>query len=368
MTKRSTIGFIVIIAITFAIGLMISRKISTRRANNVVFNNIPIVDYALHDSTSKYFINLDDMDRELRLLPIVIMAEDTNQISMLNAMDTMDCFDNITGAQHEDQIEDFAGEHLIFFADMAHTPYTDFTSKEALRDQVIYNAISLLQDKVTIPKIFILNDPLACTYAAADFKSFLKQSNSGIKVISIIDAAVNQAFEQIDTTSSQPFAIGVIGSEEVIASEGFQNSLKEEIVNRGMTNDIQIIAQTYAADSTKLNYFDPEFGVTTKYNIDFTAMDSLFAKRKIQNDGSRYEMKAIIIANNDYYQIAEEYAQRAKVICPIILPEKSAAIECYKTLRLDHNLSMRITKKFHEIYYSVADYDGTTQNVCINQQ
>ncbi len=347
---------------------MISHRISKRSAENIVYNNIPIVEYALNDSTSSYYVDFKSIDPEIRLLPIAIMAEDTNQLSMLRLMDTMDYFDNITGALSSDEIEDFAGEKLLFFADMAHTPYSSISSGKSLRDQVIYNAISLLQDKETQPKIFILNDPLACAYSEKDLKSFLLQSKSGIKVISVIEAAVKQALDQIDSTSSQPCAIGIIGSDAVIESKGFQDAFKDEIINRGISSDIQIIAQTYAADSTTLKYHDSDLGTITKNNIDLTALDSLFAKRKTQDDGSHYEMKAIIIADNDYYQLAVEYAERSKVLCPIIYPEMSAAIECYKTLRQDHNLSMRITRKSHEVYFSVADYDGTTQNVCINQQ
>jgi len=365
MTKRSTIGLIVMLAIAFVIGFMIYNKIVRHRSENVVFNNIAIVDAALKDSTSSYYVDFAHIDKDIHLLPIAIMVEDTNQFSMLNFMNDMDLFDNITGAGSSDGIVDFAGERLLFFADMAHAPYDGYDG-DGLRELVIKNAISLLQEKATLPKIFILNDPLAAIYAKKELESLLNQSKSGIKTISIVDASVNELFDSIDTTENESFAVGVIGSEDVISSNGFQDAIKDAIITRGITSDIQIIAQKYSADSTIIHYFEPGEGIVTKWNVSLNAIDSVYRKRTILEDGSPVELKAIIIANNEYYKAAEEYILQANVPCKIIYPEKSAAMDCYRTLRKESNLSMRISKKSQQVYFSVSDENGTTQNVCIN--
>lgn len=222
--------------------------------------NLPIVDRALFDSTSVYYGEFEEYPENLKMLPIGVFDSGTGGLTVLEKIVSLDVFDNITGKQGDDDILDFAGEHFIYLADQANMPYGNYDAKgksDYLRELVIKDALFLLNDNYYETqydresdgikprvKIIVIACNTATAYGLKDITSLLGQSNTGVKVIGVINAGVKATLDQLNISEGEaPFAIGVLATPGTIASGAYQRTIEEMVAERGIKTDVTVVNQ-----------------------------------------------------------------------------------------------------------------------------
>ncbi len=222
--------------------------------------NLPIVDRALFDSTSVYYGEFEEYPENLKMLPIGVFDSGTGGLTVLEKIVSLDVFDNITGKQGDDDILDFAGEHFIYLADQANMPYGNYDAEgksDYLRELVIKDALFLLNDNYYETqydresdgikprvKIIVIACNTATAYGLKDITSLLEQSNTGVKVIGVINAGVKATLDQLNISEGEaPFAIGVLATPGTIASGAYQRTIEEMVAERGIKTDVTVVNQ-----------------------------------------------------------------------------------------------------------------------------
>jgi len=223
-------------------------------------DNMPIVDKALYDTASHFYADFSAYPADMRNLPIGVFDSGTGGLTVLEKLLSLDHFDNITGEVGRDSILDFAGEHFVYLADQANMPYGNYEAagnSEFLRELAVKDAIFLLGDKYFVnpieeeptggkprAKIIVVACNTATAYAIDLIRGLLEQSNTGVKVIGVIDAGVSATLDELNLQGGEaPFAIGVLATPGTIASGAYERALRQELANRGITTPIDIVNQ-----------------------------------------------------------------------------------------------------------------------------
>ena len=224
-------------------------------------DNPAVVNKALYDTASNFYVEFDEYPAEMRNLPIGVFDSGTGGLTVLEKLLSLDDFDNITGAEGRDSILDFAGEHFIYLADQANMPYGNYESEgnsDYLKELVLKDALFLMDDDYfsnaieerptgTKPRVKII--VVACNTATAYgldlIRSMLEQSGTGVKVIGVIDAGVSATLDELDIKEGDaPFAIGVLATPGTIATGAYERTLRAQIEERGITTPIDIVNQS----------------------------------------------------------------------------------------------------------------------------
>ena len=224
-------------------------------------DNPVVVNKALYDTASNFYVEFDEYPDEMRNLPIGIFDSGTGGLTVLEKLLSLDSFDNITGTAGRDSILDFAGEHFIYLADQANMPYGNYEAEgnsEYLQELVLKDALFLMDDDFfsnaieerptgSKPRVKII--VVACNTATAYgldlIQKMLDQTGTGVKVIGVINAGVSATLDELDVKPGDaPFAIGVLATPGTIASGAYERTLREEIARRGITTPIDIVNQS----------------------------------------------------------------------------------------------------------------------------
>ena len=231
--------------------------------NNYAGNsvNIPIIDKAIKDTASNFYVGFDEYPSEMKKLPIGVFDSGTGGLTVLEKILSLDRFDNITGADGKDEIIDFAGEHFIYLADQANMPYGNYDAEgksDYLRELAVKDAIFLLDDNYykdafeETPsgvkprvKILIIACNTATAYGLKSIQSMLEQSGSGVKVIGVINAGSKATLDMLGVKDGDdPMAIGVLATPGTIASGAYERTIKEELAARGISAQVDVVSQS----------------------------------------------------------------------------------------------------------------------------
>ena len=224
-------------------------------------DNLPVINKALYDTSSNYYVEFDEYPSDLRNLPIGVFDSGTGGLTVLEKILSLDSFDNITGSSGRDNILDFAGEHFIYLADQANMPYGNYESEnnsDYLQELVVKDALFLMDDdyfsnaieekptgRKARAKIIVVACNTATAYGLNLIQSVVDQSGSGVKVIGVINAGVSATLDELDIKPEDaPFAIGVLATPGTIASGAYERTLREDLAARGITNRIDIVSQS----------------------------------------------------------------------------------------------------------------------------
>ena len=403
--------------------------------------NLPIIDRALHDSTSVFYGDFEEYPEDLKMLPIGVFDSGTGGLTVLEKIVSLDVFDNITGKMGDDDILDFAGEHFIYLADQANMPYGNYDAEgksDYLRELVVKDALFLLDDNYYETqydreangvkprvKIIVIACNTATAYGLKDISSLLEQSKTGVKVIGVINAGVKATLDELNVSEDdQPFAIGVLATPGTIASGAYQRTIEEMVAERDIKTNVTVVNQkgygfAEAVDSEpdfvnpalifpRDSYRGPRIGQGDEsidinlmriYNFDFSGYRMLYKRdaqgsyKEIQlNDavnyarfnlvslvekhrlsGSTAPLRAVILGCTHYpflietlWQVIDElknvkvegqYLYKHLIADDFLFidPAVYTAIECYKTLREEGNLALRIGEQRVNGYISVPD-------------
>lgn len=186
-------------------------------------------------------------------LPIGVFDSGTGGLTVLEAMLSLDAFNNKTGVQKPDGIPDFTGEYFHYLADQANMPYGNYASENKtlfLKEQIL-RCMSFLSTDTTYAertketfqfysklraKMIVVACNTATAYALPEIK---KSVGKGVPVVGVIDAGCKAA---LDYQQKQRGTVGVFATVGTVASDGYPKALERMATAAGITN-LSIVSQ-----------------------------------------------------------------------------------------------------------------------------
>ena len=344
----------------FSLFLLLMAAVATTGCKNAPVeetNLDPLVKMALYDTTSSYYTDFSTYPKNIADLPIGIFDLRAGSNGTLERTVTLDRFDNITGGEWSDRIRDFAGEHFIYYTSLSDADIVyDEEGQIDIRDAAIKHTLFLVGDKCAQgnkvrAKIVIAAGNITRSTGLDDIRTMLAASGSGVKVIGVVEEGVQGV---LDALLDQPlinYSIGLIADSLTIASGAYQQAMQEILADRGIKSAIPVVSQSFeATDSLSVQTLAATFATMLEnhYNdgkpfpvcaviCDASTGDDL-------SDESIAEAFQEVINNYRSKRINGNYPYRSVVNDKVIIvnPSELAAMECYRVLRKDNNLALRI--------------------------
>ncbi len=243
-------------------------------------------------------------------LPIGVFDSGTGGLTVLEAMLTLDAFNNITGKPGADGKPDFDKEYFQYLADQANMPYGNYAAEnktKLLQEHVVKNMDFLLKNRYDINwmqqaspkekqsvKMLVLACNTATAFALEEVKQFVKINGTNAPVVGVINAGVKAALAY--QTTHEKGAIGVFATAGTVASDGYPKSIRllaasmqmaaPVIVSQGGFGLADAIDRDYSfyvdtASAHRKDYKGPSVN-NTKYKID-TALLNVYKFNKENN-------------------------------------------------------------------------------------
>ena len=241
----------------FAISILAAVFCISCGDKNVQERLIPVSEKALGDTSSIFYADFASYPKERAALPIGVFDSGTGGLTVQEKLLTLDEYDNITGKEIPDGIPDFAGENFVYLADDANMPYGDYDAagkSDYLRELVVKDALFLLGDsyynlavddkpygKKEQVKILVIACNTATAYGLNDIEKLLDRSETGVKVIGVINAGVRATLA--DMEKSKNYAVGVMATPGTISSGAYERTIKEMAAAGGFTGEIAVVNQ-----------------------------------------------------------------------------------------------------------------------------
>jgi len=178
-------------------------------------------------------------------LPIGVFDSGTGGLTVLEALLTLDAFNNETGKPGPDGKLDFSKEYFQYLADQANMPYGNYAAAnktDLLKEHIQKNMQFFLKEAPTKPpvKMIVLACNTATAYALSDIKNQFEQQSISVPVIGVIDAGSKAAlaFQQKNGDGT----IGVFATAGTVASNGYPRTLQTMAKEKGMQT-LSVISQ-----------------------------------------------------------------------------------------------------------------------------
>ena len=179
-----------------------------------------------------------------------------------------------------------------------------------------------------------------------DIRAMLDASGSGVKVIGVVEEGVKGLLDQLMDLPMLNYSIGLMADSLTIASGAYQQTMKDVMAERGLKASIPMVGQALTASDT----------------LHGPSLSNAFAAmiENHYNEGKPFPICAVIseiyfdeeqIA--DFHEVIDNYRSKRingnypyrtvisdKVI--FVNAPDCAAKECYRVLRADNNLALRI--------------------------
>ena len=170
-------------------------------------------------------------------LPIGVFDSGTGGLTVLEAMLSLDAFNNTTGKAGADGKPDFSTEFFEYLADQANMPYGNYAAEkktDLLKEHILKNMQYLLQSNTNkqSAKMIVLACNTATAYALADIKAKFKADNIQVPVIGVIDAGAKAALAY--QAKAGAGTIGVFATAGTVASEGYPRTLQTMAKEKGL--------------------------------------------------------------------------------------------------------------------------------------
>lgn len=171
--------------------------------------------------------------------PVGVFDSGTGGLTVLQAIITLDSFNNVTGSPGSDGIPDFSNEQFQYLADQANMPYGNYSAEkkvDLLQEHILKNMNFFLntsyasqsgerwkQHSKTKVKMIVIACNTATAYALGDIKTFVNKKNKNIPVVGVINAGVKAAMAY---QKNYPGTIGIFATAGTVASNGYPNTIK----------------------------------------------------------------------------------------------------------------------------------------------
>ncbi len=171
--------------------------------------------------------------------PIGVFDSGTGGLTVLQAIVTLDAFNNISGLPGADGVPDFKDETFQYLADQANMPYGNYAAagKTALLKEHILNGMDFflntsyqtldgknyIKHKKAPVKMVVVGCNTATAYALEDIVAFTNKKNTSVGVVGVINAGVKATMEY---QKNNPGTIGIFATAGTVASNGYPNTIK----------------------------------------------------------------------------------------------------------------------------------------------
>jgi len=178
-------------------------------------------------------------------LPIGVFDSGTGGLTVLEALLTLDAFNNETGKPGSDGKLDFSKEYFQYLADQANMPYGNYAAAnktDLLKEHIQKNMQFFLKEAPTKPpvKMIVLACNTATAYALADIKNQFEYQSINVPVIGVIDAGSKAALAYQQKSGAG--TIGVFATAGTVASNGYPRTLQTMAKEKGM-QALSVISQ-----------------------------------------------------------------------------------------------------------------------------
>lgn len=176
---------------------------------------------------------------QIQDMPIGVFDSGTGGLTVLQAIITLDSFNNTTGLPGPDGIPDFSKEQFQYLADQANMPYGNYSAEkkvDLLQEHILKNMNFFMNTSYTIQsagqwkqhskttvKMIVIACNTATAYALGDIQKFVDAKNKNIPVVGVINAGVKAAMEY---QKNNPGTIGIFATAGTVASNGYPNTIK----------------------------------------------------------------------------------------------------------------------------------------------
>lgn len=216
-----------------------------------------IVSSIIQDEDSFYHIDFSSYPKDDKKLPIGVFDSGTGGLTVLEAIVKFDENNNQTRTKGNDGIRDFENEFFIYLADQANMPYGNYSKEnklDLLDEHIIKDVQFLMSNKYylnassqnvktdkDLVKVIVIACNTATAYGKENIEEFLKQANSDIKVIGVIDAGVRGTLSTLE--KNEDAIIGVMATVGTVSSKGYTNTLHNLKDKLGYTGRIEVFSQ-----------------------------------------------------------------------------------------------------------------------------
>ena len=182
-------------------------------------------------------VNAQKISSNKSELPIGVFDSGTGGLTVLEAMLSLDAFNNTTGIPGADGKPDFNKEFFEYLADQANMPYGNYAAEhktDLLKEHIFKNMQFLLNantNKLSV-KMIVLACNTATAYALTDIKAKFKTDNIQVPVIGVIDAGAKAALAY--QAKNGKGTIGVFATAGTVASEGYPRTLQAMAKEKGL--------------------------------------------------------------------------------------------------------------------------------------
>ena len=319
----------------------------------------PLVQKALYDTTSSYYTDFSKYPKNIADLPIGIFGLGTGTATMLETALALDSFDNITGDRGSDRISDFAGEIFTCYTALSDADdiYDDNGNLD-VHDAAIKHTLFLVGDKCAEgskerAKIILAAGNITRASGLDDIRRMLTLSNSGVKIISVAEEGVKSLLDELSDKPMLNYSVGLLADSLAIASGAYPQMMKDISAERGLKSVAPMVCQRMDAIDS-VSTADISKAVAAMIENHFAAgkpspICALVTDFELSDESK--DAIGDVIANYRSKRIGGDYPYRAFINDRLIFinPSKCAAEECYRTLRADNNLALRIGREqvFH---------------------
>jgi glutamate racemase len=160
------------------------------------------------DGNAPWSVDMRALDGDRSALPVGVFDSGIGGLTVMEAILSLDAFNNQTLQPGADGVPDFAGERFVYFGDQANMPYGNYPQKGRelfLRELIVKDAVFLLgrryhgggavkSDKPPVKAIVIACNT-ATAYGIEDIRASLRAWNLDVPVIGVVEAgarAVNE--------------------------------------------------------------------------------------------------------------------------------------------------------------------------------
>ncbi len=170
-------------------------------------------------------------------LPVGVFDSGIGGLTVMEAILSLDTFNNRTLAPGADGVPDFAGERFVYFGDQANMPYGNYPQQgrgDFLRELIVKDAVFLLgrryhgggavkSDKPPVKAVVIACNT-ATAYGIEDIRAALREWKLDVPVIGVVEAGARAVNETLPA-SGRSGTIAVLATVGTCSSDAYPRAI-----------------------------------------------------------------------------------------------------------------------------------------------
>lgn len=225
------------------------------------------------DGSAAFTFDPRAFDGELRDLPIGLFDSGIGGLTVLEAILSLDAYDNHTLLPGPDGRPDFEGERFIYFGDQANMPYGNYPregNEAYLRELILKDTVFLLGrrywpspeaaaprfDKPPV-KAIVIGCNTATAYGLDDIRAAIQHWNIPVFVVGVVEAGARGVLETRPESGEQEQAIAVLATVGTCNSQAYPQAIAAAFDRAGQPGPA-VIQQGFAELAAAIEG-DPEY-------------------------------------------------------------------------------------------------------------